>query len=419
MLDDVSAGSSRSGTTRRPSPVDQLTKAVVELAGAAGPLTETRRGAPRPPAPWRCGRAAAGARRPPRRPARAGRGREDLHELAGVRADLHELAAVRADLHELERAGRSARARGRGRAARRPGLRGQAAVRARVGRRTAVGAVVGGGTAAPRRRRDDLAALAGAVAALDRLAEEPSGPCRNSPAPGVTSPARRRRAALRAGVGPGAPGDAHAPYRRCRTSPPPATSPGSPRRSAPLQELALSGRTSPCSPVRSSRCRSWPGPGGPHDARRRRRTVAGARAAQADLTVLAGAVEPLRELARTRQDLARLSGAVEPLQQLGHVRADLAALRRRDRRGRCGASARDRRRHPATDDDSATPRLVALDTANLARPPTGPPSHRWTSARIDALDGRSGARRHRPLQGTTERISRIVDHRLRTGPGGW
>jgi len=69
---------------------------------------------------------------------------------------------------------------------------------------------------------------------------------------------------------------------------------------------------------------------------------------------------------------------------------------------------------PAGGDGDRTPRLAALD-ANLAQAAdqltTVAPDLRSVAARIDALDRQIGvlADALAPLQGTTERIGRIVD----------
>ncbi|MDN5915045.1 MAG: hypothetical protein L0I76_08050 [Pseudonocardia sp.] len=143
------------------------------------------------------------------------------------------------------------------------------------------------------------------------------------------------------------------------------------------------------------------------------RELAGARE---DLSTLAGAVEPLRELARAREDLSTLSGAVAPLTELALAREDIAVL--------AGAVAPDGpvpRIAAAVDDPTGapavgaeSPRLVTLDVS-LARAAdqlaTVAPDLRSVAARIDALDRQIGvlADALAPLQGTTERIGRIVD----------
>ena len=178
--------------------------------------------------------------------------------------------------------------------------------------------------------------------------------------------------------------------------------------------------------------------------------------AREDLSTLAGAVQPLRELSGVREDLSTLAGAVEPLRELSEVRADLHTLAGAVEALRELATARDdlsalagavgpladlaragehlgplaaavgadgpvRRIAAAVDDPSGAPvegadppRLVALD-ANLTRAAdhlaSVAPDLRSVAARIDALDRQIGvlADALAPLQGTTERIGRIVD----------
>ncbi|WFG43812.1 hypothetical protein [Pseudonocardia alni] len=132
-------------------------------------------------------------------------------------------------------------------------------------------------------------------------------------------------------------------------------------------------------------------------------------ATRADLARLAEAVGPLQELARTPGDLAALAGAVEPLRVLATVREDLATLA-----AATGDQGAVRRIAAAVADADGTPRLAALDV-NLAQAASQltavAPDLRSVAARIDALDRQIGvlADALAPLQGTTERIGRIVD----------
>lgn len=131
---------------------------------------------------------------------------------------------------------------------------------------------------------------------------------------------------------------------------------------------------------------------------------------------LSGAVEPLRELAGTRDDLATLAGAVAPLRELAAARADIAALAAAVAADgpvpRIAAAVDDPTGAPAV--GAVSPRLVTLDVS-LARAAdqlaTVAPDLRSVAARIDALDRQIGvlADALAPLQGTTERIGRIVD----------
>lgn len=120
------------------------------------------------------------------------------------------------------------------------------------------------------------------------------------------------------------------------------------------------------------------------------------------------------ELAAARDDLGRLAEAVGPLHDLAAARADIAAL--------AGAVGTDGPVHrlaaavadPTGDDGERPPRLASLDT-NLAQAAdqltSVAPDLRAVAARIDALDRQIGvlADALAPLQGTTERIGRIVD----------